>query len=69
MPLPQDDDYIALKLNKKGKPVPATALDHIKILNIIGETVLDAVEKGEIIPTEMSEDELEKHLKDMDTEK
>ena len=47
MPLPEDDDYIAMTLNKKGEGCFLTPDDMIKFMEIVGETVFESLEEDE----------------------
>jgi len=44
MPLPEDDDHICW-IEKNGKPEFATAIDHLKFIRLVGETILENLDK------------------------
>ena len=49
MPLPIDDDFICMTLDKKNKPVFATFDDWRKFMKLLGETILESVDEEENI--------------------
>jgi len=44
MPLPEDDDHIAM-IKRNGKPEFATHIDQIKFFKLVGETIFDNLDK------------------------